>query len=443
MTKAEKLISQFQAVRDYSLWMCSNLQVDDFGLQAEPFTSPAKWHLAHTTWFFETFILKPFSPGYTVFHSDFEYLFNSYYNAVGQQFPRPKRHLLSRPTLEQVYAYRDHVTDAMCRLLDRTADSDADEICARTILGLHHEQQHQELFFTDIKYCFFQNPLMPAVLNEEMLGAMPMLKLQQEGGGDFQESECSEKEQHSPWIDYTAGVASLGREALGGGELSHAGFEGFAFDNESPRHPVYLQDYRLAAHLVTNAEFQAFIDDGGYQRPELWLSDGWATVQSKAWKAPLYWFDRDGRACEFGLFGVGVREPDSPVIHISAYEAEAYAAWAGARLPSEAEWEHAALVGRANQQSPEFRPQSAARDSRGFQQGFDSCWQWTGSAYRPYPGYIPEAGALGEYNGKFMSNQWVLRGASCVTSVGHARPTYRNFFYPEDRWQFSGIRLAR
>jgi ergothioneine biosynthesis protein EgtB len=410
----DALCDAFVATRQQSLDNCAGLQLEDYGLQAAPFASPPKWHLAHTTWFFETFLLKPFVEGYSAFDPHYEVLFNSYYNGIGEQHPRGERGLLSRPTVDEVLAYRASIDAAMLELLAQSSHPHRSTIRERVVLGIEHERQHQELFFTDIKFSLAANPLYPAL---------------ESTSGDEQASAVPQR-----WSEFDGGLIEIGHQG-----------QGFCFDNELPRHPVYLQPFRLGDRLVTNAEYQAFIDDGGYSRPDLWLADGWAMVTDAGWTAPLHWVDRDGEALEFSLYGLRSRAANLPVCHVSGYEADAYARWADARLPTEAEWEHAAADRAAapgtGAASGSRHPSAAA--GSGLEQLYGECWQWTRSAYEPYPGFAPSAGAIGEYNGKFMSNQWVLRGSSCVTWPSQGRPSYRNFFYPPDRWQFSGIRLAR
>ncbi len=409
---ADSLRQQYLDTRSQSLAFCAPLEVEDYGLQAAAFASPPKWHLAHTTWFFETFILKVFAPAYSTPEPLYEQLFNSYYNGIGEQFPRPDRGLLSRPTVAEVLAYRSHVDAAVLDLLD--SGRCADEVESRLVLGIEHERQHQELFFTDIKYSLGVNPLLPTFLERDFPG----------GGGA--PPVC--------WYPHPGGLLETG----------FAG-EGFCFDNELPRHRTYLEPFELASRLVSNAEYAEFVEDGGYRRPELWLSDGWAQLQAGAWQAPPYWLQRSGEPMEYTLHGLQPRQPDLPVCHVSGYEAEAYARWAGARLPTEQEWEAVAAQQPGALEGVDgglYHPAPAA-PSGDMQQLYGHCWQWTRSAYVPYPGYSPSPGAIGEYNGKFMSNQWVLRGGSCVSKAAQVRPSYRNFFYPQDRWQFSGIRLAR
>ena len=421
----QDLLARYLHTREQSTRACQPLLIEDYGLQAEAFTSPPKWHLAHTSWFFETFLLVPFLAGYRTPNAQYQMLFNSYYNGVGQQYARPQRGLLSRPTLEEVSAYRAHVDSAMTSLLEESGHPQRHEIIARSRLGIEHEQQHQELFYTDLKYSLFANPLYPAYLDSP--GQSAPAKPHQTGSGGFQ------------WREFAGGLVEVGTATKGTGD------PGFAFDNEGPAHSVYLNPYALADRLVTNAEYQAFIADGGYLRPEFWLADGWAILQERQWRQPLYWLERDGRPLQFTLRGLQPRDPDQPLCHLSGYEADAYASWAGARLPTEFEWEAAARV--QPESAPDFDPAklhpSPAAGENPLLQLYGDCWQWTGSAYRPYPGFRAGEGAIGEYNGKFMANQWVLRGGSCVSQQGHVRCTYRNFFYPHDRWQFSGLRLAR
>lgn len=416
---SEALKQLYQDTRAQSVAFCAPLHKEDYALQAEDFVSPPKWHLAHTSWFFGTFLLKAYVEGYSSPDPRYEVLFNSYYNGIGDQFPRPKRGLLSRPTVAQVLDYRAHVDDAMNALLDSTVHPHRDAIVERTRLGVEHERQHQELFFTDIKYSLAINPLLPTYVKTRAEQDVEVAELQ--------------------WHHFAGGLVDIGFEGTG-----------FCFDNEQPRHKAFIAPFELAHRLVSNGEYQQFIDDGGYRRPELWLSDGWGTVVSQGWEAPLYWLQHDGEAMEYTLHGVQPRRPDTPVCHISGYEADAYSRWAHARLPTEQEWELAAANTAATLDDDassgvdtgHYHPR-AARHQEGLQQLYGECWQWTQSAYSPYPGFSASPGAIGEYNGKFMSNQWVLRGGSCVSKSEQVRPSYRNFFYPQDRWQFSGIRLAR
>jgi ergothioneine biosynthesis protein EgtB len=400
-------------VRDATSGLCATLAPEDTVAQSMPDASPAKWHLAHTTWFFEEFLLAHFEPGYRRFRDGWDFLFNSYYQTVGPMHARPQRGLLTRPTLQEILDYRAHVDDAMQALLDRHGDDR--EVVERVTLGLNHEQQHQELLLTDIQHLFSLNPLQPV----------------------FRDARAAPK----------AGPVALhfveGRHGIV--EIGHAG-DGFAYDNESPRHRELLHPHAIANRCVTNAEFREFIDDGGYRNPALWLSEGWDTVRREGWAHPLYWDDASETA--FTLAGRREIEPAAPVCHVSFFEADAFARWAGARLPTEFEWEAMAQdcpVEGNFADSGVLRPLPAnAREApQGPLQMFGDVWEWTCSPYIGYPGYKPASGALGEYNGKFMCGQWVLRGGSCATPAGHVRTSYRNFFHPAARWQFSGLRLAR
>jgi ergothioneine biosynthesis protein EgtB len=407
------LAEHYQQVRQVSEQLCQPLVTEDYGIQSMPDVSPPKWHLAHTTWFFETLLLVPNLPGYKVFHPKFGYLFNSYYESIGERHPRPQRGLLSRPTVEEVYRYRAHVDQAMHELLTEQAADPT--LQALMLLGIHHEQQHQELLITDIKHILALNPLHPAYRSD-----LPLLDTK----------PVASKEQ---WLDYPGGLYEMGYEG-----------EEFAFDNEGPRHPVYLQDYWLASRLVTNGEYLEFIQAKGYQKPEYWLSEGWATVQADRWQAPLYWEQIDGAWWVMTLGGLRPLNEQEPVCHVSFYEAEAFARWAGKRLPSEAEWEVAASqvpIQGNFLESGQLHPVPAMGLTRP-DQLLGDVWEWTQSAYLPYPGFQPAPGAVAEYNGKFMCNQMVLRGGSCATSLSHIRSSYRNFFPPSTRWQFSGIRLV-
>ncbi len=397
------LVDAFERCRAASLALAAPLSPEDCQAQSMPDASPIKWHLAHITWFFETFLLSEFRAGYVAFDPQFKVLFNSYYHAVGERHPRPERGLVTRPTLEHVLAYRSHVDRAMrALLLDETIDLET--IAALVTLGINHEQQHQELMLTDLKHLFSLNPTAP-VYSDALVHPKPMVDL----------SLRFEK--------FDGGLIEIGHDV-------RADPQGFAFDNELPRHRVFCEPFTIANRLITNREFLTFVADGGYTRHELWLSEGFDAVQRGGWRAPLYWRDdSDGEWSEFTLGGSRKLQLDAPVCHVSFFEADAYARWADARLPTEAEWEHAATSGRSE-----------------IKQLHDHVWQWTASAYLGYPGFKTAAGAVGEYNGKFMCNQFVLRGSSCATPSGHARAersTYRNFFQPEKRWQFSGIRLAR
>jgi dimethylhistidine N-methyltransferase len=398
-------LQRYRQVRARTLELARPLSPEDQVVQSMPDASPTKWHLAHTTWFFETFILKPLVPGYRAFDERYGYLFNSYYEAVGDRHPRPLRGLITRPALEEVLAYRARVDQHMELLLE---EGGAPELLE---LGLAHEEQHQELILMDILHLFAQSALSPAYRPAPA-------------------AAVSEPADEAAWLEFEGGLVEIG----------HPG-EAFAFDNEGPRHKVWLEPYRLADRLVTNGDWLAFIEDGGYRRPEYWLSEGWARVQAEGWQAPLYWRQGEDGWQAMTLHGLRPVDPGAPVSHISYYEAEAFAAWAGRRLPTEAEWEHSAQATTPDG-GGRLTPRTAAAHAEGLRQMYGELWQWTRSAYSPYPGFRPAAGAVGEYNGKFMVGQMVLRGGACVTPPGHVRASYRNFFYPHQRWMFSGLRLA-
>jgi ergothioneine biosynthesis protein EgtB len=416
------LARRFAATRQLTLDLAAPLSDADVSAQSMPDASPAKWHLAHTTWFFETFVLRDHQPGYRLFDDRYPYLFNSYYEAEGPRHARARRGLLTRPSLDQVRAWRDHVDAAVQAALPGLPPA----AYALIELGIQHEQQHQELLLTDIKHLFAQNPLGPALWEPEPRFACEAARF----SAPF--ASAPDPAGALTWVTGAEGIVAVGHDG-----------DGFAFDCEVPRFSVLLTPHALASRPVTNGEWQQFIADGGYRTASLWLSDGWAWVQAQDVDAPAYW--RDGRC--FTLSGWREIDPDAPVTHISLFEADAFAAWAGARLPTEHEWEAAAapLDPAAGQQLDAAEPvQPAARAAAtGLQQMFGSVWEWTGSAYRPYPGFRPAPGAVGEYNGKFMSGQFVLKGGSCATPRGHVRASYRNFFYPHQRWQFTGLRLAR
>lgn len=406
------LTARYREVRQASLRLCSSMTVEDHSLQPMSDASPAKWHLAHTTWFFETFLLSEHLPGYREFHPGFRHLFNSYYNAVGDRPLRSLRHTLSRPSLEEVHAYRHHVDEAMGRLLDRELPPLVLDLVA---LGLNHEQQHQELILTDVKAGLAMNPLRPAYRAQSpsrqiVESAVPL-----------------------SWQPVAEGIYPIGFDS-----------DGFAFDNEVPRHNVYLQGFRLASRLVTNGEYLQFMRDNGYGTASLWFSDGWDLARANSWQAPLYWEQRGEEWWHYTLDGMRPIDLAEPVCHVSFYEADAFARWSGARLPTEFEWEAAAracaLAGNFVE-SGALHPLPAAANGP-LAQMFGDVWEWTASPYTAYPGFQPAAGAVGEYNGKFMCNQMVLRGGSCATPQSHARHTYRNFFSPHARWQFMGLRLA-
>ena len=411
-------VERYSAVRAYSLALAAPLSAEDQQIQSMPDVSPTKWHLAHLSWFFETFLLQELD-AYEPFDPRYGFLFNSYYEAVGARWPRPERGLLSRPSIEEVRAYRAHVDAAMRRLIETAGDEAWTRLEPLVELGLNHEQQHQELILMDIKHVFSLNPLAPAYAPARARAAPEAPPLDM--------------------IGFDGGLVEIGHEG-----------EAFAFDNEGPRHKAWLEPFTLANRLSTCGEYLAFIADGGYDRAELWLSEGWATARREGWRAPLYWHEGEhGERLIFTLSGLRRLDPAEPVCHLSFFEADAFARWAGRRLPTEAEWETAARV--AGHKVPAkpvsmvaaepFHPR-AAEPTCGLQQMIGELWQWTQSAYAPYPRYRPAAGAIGEYNGKFMSSQMVLRGSAVATPEGHSRPTYRNFFPPAARWAFSGVRLA-
>jgi ergothioneine biosynthesis protein EgtB len=401
--------AQFAEIRNRSLRLTAQLSAEDQMLQSMPDASPTKWHLAHTTWFFETFILEPNVPGYHSYDSRFKYLLNSYYKQLGAHPSRSSRGLMSRPSLEKVHQYRAYVDAAVIANIDEL-DS---QVLALLEIGLNHEQQHQELIMTDIKHALWFAPLRPDIAVSDRKGqSAPPLR----------------------WIERAGGIYSVG----------HTGSE-FAFDNEGPRHEVLLQEFQIASRAVTNSEYLEFMSDNGYRRPELWLSDGWDQVCAHLWSSPFYWDQHEDNSWwQFAHDGMKPVDPAEPVCHVSYFEAEAYARWAGFRLPTEAEWEITAVHSGSRGtllEDEAFHPQAAAGE--GFQQAFGDVWEWTASPYTAYPGFQTAPGAMGEYNGKFMCNQFVLRGGSCVTPASHIRATYRNFFPPHVRWQFSGIRLAK
>ncbi len=408
---SQTLLDEFHRVRSATELLCLPLEIEDYGIQTMPDVSPPKWHLAHVSWFFETFVLKPFVTDYSEFHPQFAQLFNSYYARLGSFHPRPERGLLARPTVEQMFAYRAHIDCAIEQLLMQLPAQDEAEICRRMVLGLQHEQQHQELLVTDIKHIFAYSPLRPSY-QTKLIPRSTAAPLE--------------------WIGFPAGLYEIG----------HNG-EGFGFDNEFPRHRVFLNAFQLATRPVSNAEYLNFIEDQGYQRVELWLSEAWQQLRMQSWQAPLYWEPLDAGWQQMTLSGWERLDPHAPVCHLSYYEAEAYARWCSKRLPTEAEWE---VAGQQISQDGNFSDsgylQPVASAEQGLKQMFGDVWEWTQSPYTAYPGFQTFSGALGEYNGKFMCSQLVLRGGSCATPSGHVRASYRNFFYPGDRWQFSGLRLA-
>lgn len=411
--QTEAPAQRLSTVRARTVSLCAPLEIEDYVIQANADVSPPKWHLAHTTWFFETFILLPFARGYRLFDDAYAHLFNSYYETAGTFFPRAQRGLLSRPTVADIYRYRSHVDEAMQELLNELPQQNTHDILARVALGIEHETQHQELLLMDVKYNFFINPLKPAYSqtpHQTTPTTIPAMG----------------------WKTYAGGIVEIGHNGIG-----------FSFDNERPRHQTLLRDYRLGNRLVSNGEYLAFINDSGYQRADLWLSDGWHTINTQHSLAPLYWVNEGDDWLQFTLSGMRPLQLNEPVAHLSYYEADAYARWAGKRLPTEAEWEHAAATTPIKGNfldSGLLHPQAAQQS--GLSQMYGELWQWTQSAYSPYPGFSPLPGTLGEYNGKFMSGQMVLRGGCCVTAQEHIRASYRNFFKPADRWMFSGLRLA-
>ena len=410
MPQAESPLEYYQRVRQTSLDLAAPLAIEDMVVQSMPNASPTRWHLAHTTWFFEHFLLAKHCAGFRPYRDGWEYLFNSYYYSVGNMFRRPERGLLSRPTVAEILAYRDHVDAQMMELIEHNGGNEEFNFVLE--LGLNHEQQHQELILTDIKHALSRNPLSPAYRED--------LKLPPTSGTSLK------------YRQFEGGIVEIGTDQ-----------SGFCFDNETPRHRLLLAPFEIASRLISNAEYRDFIKDGGYRRPELWLSDGWAKIQDQNWSRPIYW--SEDLSSEFSLLGEIDLDPHRSVCHVCYYEADAFARWSGARLPGEAEWEQVAVnkpvCGNLLEQNV-FHP-AGSDPGEGVSQLFGDAWEWTQSPYSAYPCFQPLAGSLGEYNGKFMCNQMVLRGGSCATPQDHVRPTYRNFFHPDARWQFSGIRLAR
>ncbi len=432
---------RFREVRALTERLVAGLEPEDFVVQSMPDASPLRWHLAHTTWFFETFLLAAVDAGYRKHSESYEYLFNSYYNSVGQPFPRARRGLLTRPTVREILEYRRVIDERIEQWLASAEGPNHAPWLAVVELGCHHEQQHQELMLTDLKHAFSCNPLNPAY--RELPAGTSVAMREPAFGRDAPGSGASgatapvrtASDPQDGWCQFDEGLREIGMPE-----------EPFAFDNERPRHRVFLEAFELARQPVTNGQYLAFLDDDGYRRPEFWLSAGWAWVCQEQREAPLYWL-RDGTGWrQFTLYGCQPLDPAQPVCHLSYYEADAFARWSGARLPTEAEWESAAQgqpVTGNFVESGVLHPQPALADGRPLAAMFGDVWEWTASSYAAYPGYAPAAGALGEYNGKFMCNQMVLRGGSCATTQSHIRPSYRNFFPPEAQWQFSGIRLAR
>ncbi|MDA1036003.1 MAG: ergothioneine biosynthesis protein EgtB [Chloroflexi bacterium] len=410
------LVEAYSATRQTTEDFSSRLAIEDHMLQAMDDVSPNKWHLAHVTWFFETFLLKPHLPGYQPINDSYEYLFNSYYNGIGPQYSRPARGQLSRPTVAEVYEYRRHVDAGMISLLEQADPRQVEELAPLVVLGINHEQQHQELMVTDLKYNLSINPLKPAYHNRAIPRAASTPPLR--------------------WTEHHGGITQVGWDG-----------SGFAFDHESPRHDALLHPHQIASRLVTNGEFLEFMHDGGYERHDLWLAQGWATVQDRGWNAPLYWELIDGQWWYFTMSGIQKVDEHGPVVHVSYLEADAFATWSGKRLPTEYEWEHHAAqkpIEGNFADSGLYHPVPIGSTSSTSipAQMYGDVWEWTSSAFLGYPGYKPLPGAIGEYNGKFMMSQMVLRGGSCATPQNHMRTAYRNFFYPPDRWQFKGLRLA-
>jgi ergothioneine biosynthesis protein EgtB len=413
----QAVAERFEQVRQATEALCAPLANEDYVIQSMPDCSPTKWHLAHVSWFFETFLLTSMAADYRPLNPQYAYLFNSYYNAVGDKYPRPQRGLVSRPTVDEVYRYRKHIDEHVLDLVECATEDEMPRVAPIISLGLNHEQQHQELIITDLKHMLSHNPLHPVYVEASVTPAPRITPM--------------------GWVELPEGVCWIGHEG-----------SDFAFDNEEQRHREFIQTFRLATRLVTNGEYLEFMRDGGYERPEFWLSMGWATVLQEGWRAPLYWQDDEGAWSQYTLSGFRAVDPAEPVTHVSYFEADAYARWAGARLPTEAEWEVASASAPIDGnfvESGRFhpRPISPSAATGGLAQMFGDVWEWTQSSYSPYPGFRIAPGALGEYNGKFMCNQYVLRGGSCATPRSHIRPTYRNFFPPDARWQFSGLRLAQ
>ena len=434
--RVEGVLGRFHRSRNFTNALCSGLEPEDYVVQSMPDVSPTKWHLAHTTWFFETFILKKFLAGYRAEIPEYAYLFNSYYNAAGDMHRRDLRGLISRPTVQEAQRYRASIDSHIDDLLSDADEKLLHEIEPIVVLGIHHEQQHQELLVTDIKHVFAQNPLYPVFRKGRAGSPLPA------ENGAYGVTRPPTTPLGAPkiltqFIDFEETTTVIGHDG-----------HGFAYDNEGPRHRALVPAFSLASRPVTNGEYIEFIENGGYKRPEFWLSLGWMTVNEQRWQAPLYWTKREGAWWHFTLSGFRPVNESEPVTHVSYFEADAYANWAGARLPTEFEWERAAFdcpIEGNFVEDENFHPRALFTSGQHLHldQMFGDVWEWTRSAYSPYPGYRAAPGALGEYNGKFMCNQYVLRGGSCATSRSHIRRTYRNFFQPEKRWQFTGIRLAR
>ncbi|HKI77871.1 MAG TPA: ergothioneine biosynthesis protein EgtB [Ignavibacteriaceae bacterium] len=411
-----EITNRYKSVRNFTEELCNPLVIEDYVVQTMPDVSPAKWHLAHVAWFFETFVLRESKKDYKDFHPMYNFIFNSYYVQVGPRHTRAHRGHLTRPTVKDIYEFREYVDSNMLDFINNCDEETFEKIVSIIEIGLNHEQQHQELMLTDIKHVFSVNQLHPVYSEKEfpVIEKIPELK----------------------WKKFNEGIYEIGHDR-----------ESFCYDNETPVHKEFLKPFEIGSRLVTNKDYLEFIEDGGYKKTPLWLSDGWATLEREGWEAPMYWEKKDGEWWNFKLTGFKKVNPNEPVCHVSFYEADAFARWAGYRLPTEAEWEVASsnIPAKGNFVEERIFHPIALKHSSGqeLQQIFGDVWEWTGSSYLPYPGYKPLPGALGEYNGKFMSGQMVLRGGSCATSSTHIRKTYRNFFYPDSRWQFMGLRLAR
>ncbi len=410
-----RVLEHFKAIRAFSHFLTEPLEPEDFVIQSMENASPTKWHLAHTSWFYETFVLGKYKAGFESLHPQYAYFFNSYYLQTGVPFSRANRGMLSRPTVKEVFEYRAYVNEQMETFIQQCDEETWLQVAPVIEIGNHHEQQHQELILTDLKYLLAQNPLLPIYRERVVSESVPASEL--------------------TWTEFEEGLVEIGNK---GNE--------FTYDNEHPHHRTFVQDFELANRLVTNGEFLEFMNDGGYQKSPFWLDEGWSSVGRESWEAPLYWFKRDGEWMQFTLSGARPVDPNEPVTHISYFEADAFARWKGVRLPTEQEWEHACngqSIGGNFVDEKHFHPVPINSANQGLSQMYGDVWEWTMSSYSPYPNYKPLPGALGEYNGKFMANQYVLRGGSCATSKSHIRKTYRNFFHTNARWQFSGIRLAR
>jgi len=412
----DNLLNSYKKVRSFSHKLAKPLSKEDYVVQSMPDVSPTKWHLAHTSWFFEAFVLSKIINKYRSLHPQYNFLFNSYYVQVGERHSRPKRGLISRPTVDEVFEYREYVDKNMLKVFKNTDEKKFKKFAEIIEIGIHHEQQHQELIVTDIKHVLSENPLFPIYKKSK-------------------DSKNSKNITQLHWVNFEGGIHTIGNEG-----------DKFGYDNEFPVHKMYIEPFLLASRLVTNGEYMEFINNGGYSKPELWLSDGWNTVSSNNWNAPLYWIKNGNNWNQFTLGGLKKIDINQPVCHLSFYETEAFARWAGGRLPTEFEWEIASQEQKIEGnfvESGNFHPDSIKNGNGKLSQMYGDVWEWTRSPYSPYPGYNPPPGALGEYNGKFMCNQMVLRGGSCATSKSHIRNSYRNFFPPDSRWQFMGLRLAK